>query len=153
ALERSLLACEELDEVEGAARVPLTRHARWQPAQNAIVTLGRIDDGDARAGLDAQLLDKRLAGVPRHLYRPLPPIAVLYRPLYITRQILPAASSVMYREPSAPNAPETRPATPSCPCSVRPSCRRPHTRARAPGDPARGRGSNTASRSRPPQRA
>src|SRR5256884_2194481 len=56
ALERSLLACEELDEVEGAARVPLTRHARWQPAQNAIVTLWRIDDSDARAGLDAQLL-------------------------------------------------------------------------------------------------
>ena len=54
-----------------------------------------------------KLLHQGLPGVPRHLYRPLPPITAFYRPLYITRQILPAASSVMYSEPSGPTATPT----------------------------------------------
>src|SRR6266508_6920775 len=41
------------------------------------------------------------------LYRPLPPITAFYRPLYITRQIRPAASSVMYSDPSGPTASPT----------------------------------------------
>src|SRR5437867_8225381 len=51
----------------------------------------------------------RISGfIPSFATKGLPEYPVtFYRPLYITRQILPAASSVMYREPSGPAATPT----------------------------------------------
>src|SRR5438309_5120470 len=51
----------------------------------------------------------RISGfIPSLATKGLPEYPVtFYRPLYITRQILPAASSVMYREPSGPTATPT----------------------------------------------
>src|SRR5205823_14993029 len=107
-----LLAPEELDETEGARGTGPLRHARRHLAERAIVTAGRMENRDRRARLDPELLCQWLPGVPCRHWRPCDPCRPcrpcrLYRPLYITRQIRPAASSVIYSDPSGPCATPT----------------------------------------------
>src|SRR2546430_929337 len=96
-LELALRVREELHEVERAGDGRPARHARRQLAEDTIIATRCLEDRDPRIRLDPQLGDQRLARVPSHLYRP----------LYITRQIVPPASSVIYSDPSGPTATPT----------------------------------------------
>src|SRR2546423_5542184 len=87
---------EELNEIDRAGDAWPARHPRRQLTQDTIIALRRIEDRDPRIRLDPQLGDQRLARVPSHLYGPLPPSTLLYRPLSITRPMVPPASSVIY---------------------------------------------------------
>src|SRR2546429_1221205 len=95
--ELALRVREELNEVEHAGDGRPARHARRQVAEDTIIAARCLEDRDPRIRLDPQLGDQRLARVPSHLYRP----------LYITRQIVPPASSVIYSDPSGPTATPT----------------------------------------------
>src|SRR5438105_6826326 len=96
-LELALRVREELNEVERAGDGMPARHARRQLSEDTIIATWCLEDRDPRIRLDPQLGDQRLARVPSHLYRP----------LYITRQIVPPASSVIYSDPSGPTATPT----------------------------------------------
>src|SRR5205823_6938873 len=106
-LELALLGCEELNEVQRADGRDLTLHITRHLPEDTVVSPGRVQNRDRRARLDPQLGDQRLARVPSHLDRPLPSSPVLYRPRYITRQMVPPASSVIYSDPSGPTATPT----------------------------------------------
>ena len=95
ALELSLL-CEELNEIESAGRARTAPDLRELP-ERALVPLGAWRIAMRISGFIPSLATKGLPEYP----------VTCYRPLYITRQILPAASSVMYREPSGPTATPT----------------------------------------------
>ena len=109
ALEFPLPIRKELNEIERADDSRLAPHPQRQLAQHALIAAGRIEDRDVHLGLDPELGEQRPAGVaggyPSPFPRPSSP--ALHRPLYITRQIVPAASSVIYSDPSGPTATPT----------------------------------------------